>query len=124
MEMRKNYMTNLPTDDEARKKKIIRYTILIASLLIVCAIVSIIIALACKKNGGNKNKKGNVRVSKSDYKFTSIETVTLPEGIDMKAMQYIQRQVIFYFYIKWRMILIIHILGLWMKMAQTLKIYG
>ena len=81
MEIKKAYMNNLPKDDKSRKKKIIRYTILIASILILCAIISIIIAIVCKKNGNEKNKKRSIRVSKSDYKFTSIETVTLPEGI-------------------------------------------
>ena len=79
MEIRKDSMDNLHKDNEARKNKIIRNAIIIASILIILAIIIIIIAIACRKNGKNKNKI--VKASKSNYNFTSIETVNLPEGI-------------------------------------------
>ena len=50
MDIKKTQMTNLPDDNWARKKKIIRNTILIASILIVLAIIAIIIAIACRKD--------------------------------------------------------------------------
>ena len=63
MEIRKDSMDNLHKDNEARKNKIIRNAIIIASILIILAIIIIIIAIACRKNGKNKNKI--VKASKS-----------------------------------------------------------
>ena len=58
------------------KKKKTRLFIIIASILIVCAIIIIIVVVSL-----NKNEQKDDKVPEPEYKFTSIETVNLPEGI-------------------------------------------
>ena len=76
METGKANMDNLLQNDDASKQKKTRLIIIIASILIVCAIIIIIVVAS-----SNKSEQKDDKVPDPDYKFTSIETVTLPEGI-------------------------------------------
>ena len=67
-------------NDETRKSNMTRLIIIIALILIVCAIIIIIVVVTL-----NKDEQKDDKVPEPDYKFTSIETVTLPEGIIYEA---------------------------------------
>jgi hypothetical protein len=68
-------MENVLPDDEARKRRMTRLIIFIALILIICAIIIIIIVTL------NKDEQKDDKVPEPDYKFTSIDTITLPKGI-------------------------------------------
>jgi len=79
MESDKENMDNLLPEDEGRKRKKTRLLIAIASIVVIFIIIVII-----RKNGEDKDQedqKKDDKIAEPDYKFTSIETVTLPEGI-------------------------------------------
>ena len=77
METGKANMDNLLPDNCARKKKMAKLIIAIASIVVVCIIIIVIIVAVSKKKDD--------KVPEPDYKFTSIDTVVLPEGIIYKG---------------------------------------
>ena len=62
-------------DDKAGKNIRTLLIIIIASILIALSIIIIIVVAL------NKDEQKDDRIPEPDYKFTSIETITLPEGI-------------------------------------------
>ena len=62
-------------DYKAGKNRRTLLIIIIASILIALAIIIIIVVVL------NKDEQKDDRIPEPDYKFTSIETITLPEGI-------------------------------------------
>jgi len=62
-------------DVKAGKNRRTLLNIIIASILIALAIIIIIVVVL------NKDEQKDDRIPEPDYKFTSIETITLPEGI-------------------------------------------
>ena len=87
METGKANMDNLLPDNYTRKKKMPRLIIAIASIVVVCIII-IVIIVAVRNKGEDKDqrdKKKDDKVPEPDYKFTSIDTVALPEGIIYKS---------------------------------------
>ena len=60
--------------DKSKKNRMTLFIIIFASILIVCAIIIIIVVAL------NKDEQKDDKVPEPDYKFTSIETITLPEG--------------------------------------------
>ena len=61
--------------DDANKQKKTRLIIIAATILIVCAIIIIIVVAS------SKSEQKDDKAPDPDYKFTSIETVPIPEGI-------------------------------------------
>ena len=87
MESDKENMDNLLPEDEGKKRKKTRLLIAIASIIVIFIIIIIIIVLI-RNNGEDKDQgdqKKDDEVPEPDYKFTSIETVTLPEGITYES---------------------------------------
>ena len=86
MELEKENMDNLLPENEGQKKKKTRLLIAIASIIIIFIIIVIII-FSVRNNGEDKDQRDQKKdeVPKPDYKFTSIETVTLPEGITYES---------------------------------------
>ena len=71
-------------EEETAKKRRTKFIILVVScLIIIVAIIIIVVAIINKdkEDKDDKDSKDNTPSDESSYKFTSIETVNLPEGI-------------------------------------------
>ena len=114
----KEDLDNLLNDNnEIKKRKTTRIIIgVVAAVVLVAIIVIIVVVIKSKENieeEKNNNEGGKDKEDEKpkdpDYKFTSITTVNIPEGITYDSHAYILRKAVFYLLIK-KMMIIKHIL--------------
>ena len=82
METEKQVDKMLDEEGTAKKRRIKFIILGVSCLIIIVAIIIIVVAIKNKdKDDKDKDDKDNTPSDESSYKFTSIETVNLPEGI-------------------------------------------
>ena len=77
METEKQVDKMLDEEGTAKKRRTKFIILVVSCLIIIVAIIIIVVAIKNK----DKDDKDNTPSDESSYKFTSIETVNLPEGI-------------------------------------------